>query len=589
MGLVSELRRRNVLRMLALYIVAAWLIMQVAEVIIGLANLPQWIGPSVLALLAVGFPIALIFSWFYELTPEGISLEKDVARGESITRVTGRRLDFLVISLLCAAVILFAYDKWWVLDLPEQSIAVLPFENMSDDPGQEYFSDGLSEELLNLLAKVPALRVTSRSSAFAFKGQNIDISTIAQKLNVTHILVGSVRKSSNKVRITAQLIEARSDTHLWSETYDRELKDIFVIQDEISGRIVQALKIALGTNEHELITKAREPTEHLEAYDLYLRARSIAQARTPESLARSVSLIKESLEIDPLYAESRGFLATLYFLQKAYTATTAEESDSLLDLAEHTAVQALVLDENLSGPRAILAVRALYRHEWQLAEENFKRAVAVAPNDSQVRRWYSRQLMWLGYLEEALIQARAAQRLNPISAVSNGNLGLVLALLDKDTEAKKYSAIARELGLNYFFTSDIMVDLGNGRLADAAKAWTAGLEALGHDSEMVTMVVEASKRPEMISSTLEYLDALGPEAEPVRELGQALLLLRQYEAYLSNLEGDWFLMLWCPLASPIRQLPSFQAEVTKAGMLDYWKVRGWPDLCHPSDEGFVCD
>ena len=174
MGLVSELRRRNVFRMAVLYAVAAWLIMQVAEVIIGLANLPEWIGPTILGVLAVGFPIALIFSWFYELTPEGISLEKDVKPGESTTHVTGRRMDFIVISMLAAAVILFAYDKWWIGPPPEKSIAVLAFENMSGDPEQEYFSDGISEELLNVLAQIPELTVISRSSAFSFKGQDID-------------------------------------------------------------------------------------------------------------------------------------------------------------------------------------------------------------------------------------------------------------------------------------------------------------------------------------------------------------------------------------------------------------------------------
>ncbi len=167
MRLISELRRRNVFRMAVLYAVAAWLIMQVAGVLIDLAKLPDWIGTTILWLLAVGFPIALIFSWFYELTPEGLSLEKDVDRSESITHVTGRRLDFIVISLLCAAVILFAYDKWWIGGPPEKSIAVMPFENMSADPDQEYFSDGISEELLNLLSKIPQLTVISRSSAFS--------------------------------------------------------------------------------------------------------------------------------------------------------------------------------------------------------------------------------------------------------------------------------------------------------------------------------------------------------------------------------------------------------------------------------------
>ena len=242
MILVSELRRRNVFRMAVLYAVTAWLIMQAAEVVIGLAHLPDWIGPTILGLLAVGFPIALIFSWFYELTPEGISLETDVDRSESMAHVTGRRLDFIVISLLCAAVILFAYDKWWMRGPPEKSIAVLAFTNMSNDPEQEYFSDGISEELLNVLAKIPGLRVAARTSSFQFKDENRDIINIGQQLSVTHVLEGSVRKAGNQLRITAQLIDASNGFHLWSETYDRELANIFALQDEVSAAIVGALE-----------------------------------------------------------------------------------------------------------------------------------------------------------------------------------------------------------------------------------------------------------------------------------------------------------------------------------------------------------
>jgi len=257
MGLVSELRRRNVFRMAVLYAVAAWLIIQAAEVLTSVIGLPAWAGRTAFILLAVGFPIALIFSWFYVLTPEGISLEKDVDPAESITHVTGRRLDFIVISLLCAAVILFAYDKWWTSGPPEHSIAVLPFKNMSADPDQEYFSDGISEGLITLLAQFPELRVISRTAAFSFKEQNLEIPEIAQRLNVTHILEGSVRKSGNTVRVTAQLVDVRTDSHLWSETYDRELKDIFAIQTEISGQIVRALEVALGSGEQE----ATAPTQ----------------------------------------------------------------------------------------------------------------------------------------------------------------------------------------------------------------------------------------------------------------------------------------------------------------------------------------
>ncbi len=193
MGLISELRRRNVLRMMALYLVAAWLIMQVAEVIIGLANLPDWIGPTILGLLAVGFPIALIFSWFYEITPEGISLERHVDPTESITHVTGRRLDFVVISLLCAAVILFAYDKWWLQGPAEKSIAVLPFVNVSGDPDTHYLGEGISESLIRRLSRVPRLRVKSRA---AIRDSDMDVQTLGRLLGVDAICMGRISQNA---------------------------------------------------------------------------------------------------------------------------------------------------------------------------------------------------------------------------------------------------------------------------------------------------------------------------------------------------------------------------------------------------------
>ena len=300
MKLVSELRRRNVPRMAVLYVVAAWLILQVAEVVIDLAKLPDWIGTTTLWLLGIGFPIALIFSWFYEITPEGISLEKDIDPAESITRVTGRRLDFIVISLLCAAVILFAYDKWWMSGPPEQSIAVLPFVNMSDDASNEYFSDGISEELLNLLARIPELRVVSRTSAFFYKDKKINLVDVARDLNVAHILGGSVRKAGNQVRITVQLIEARSDTHLWSETYDRTLEDIFATQDEIAAMVVAQLKLTL-------VGEAPTSTPiDPDAYTLFLHARHIRQTqRTGQAYLKAEELLREALEIEPDYVDAR--------------------------------------------------------------------------------------------------------------------------------------------------------------------------------------------------------------------------------------------------------------------------------------------
>ncbi len=307
MKVFSELKRRNVLRMAVLYLVAAWLIAQVAEVIVTLAALPEWVGQLLLVLLAIGFPIALVLSWFYELTPEGISLEQDSVAVASAEPVSRRRFDVVVIALLSAAVLMFAWDKWWTPVPEDSSIAVLAFENMSGDPEQEYFSDGIAEELLNALAREPRLRVISRSSSFAFKGRGLDIPTIAKQLNVAHVVEGSVRKAGDRIRITAQLIEAQSDSHLWSETYDRDLVDIFAVQDEISSAIVAAMTERMGL-EGETASRGTVVVDR-QAHEAYLRGRYLVVQRTGPSIRAARREFESAVEFEPDYALAHAELA----------------------------------------------------------------------------------------------------------------------------------------------------------------------------------------------------------------------------------------------------------------------------------------
>ena len=437
MRLVSELRRRNVFRMAVLYVIAAWLIMQVAEVIIGLANLPEWIGPTILGVLAVGFPIALISSWFYELTPEGISLEKDVKPGESTTHVTGRRMDFIVISMLAAAVILFAYDKWWIGPPPEKSIAVLAFENMSADPEQEYFSDGISEELLNLLAQIPELTVISRSSAFSFKGQDIAISKVAEQLNVAHVLEGSVRKMGNRVRITAQLIEARSDSHLWSESYDRELDDIFAVQDEIATAVVDALKITLLGNE----PKATETNS--EAYALYLQGRYFANQGTEESYKQAETLLKQALAIDSGFAPVWTELASVFLDQVGYNFRPHDEG---YELARNAAQQALLIDPNYARGYANLA-QIERQNDWNFAAayEHMQQALKLDSGDAYVLRDAADLYTRLGRFDEATDLYRQSIAVDPVSSAPHLNLGRVLYYSGRLGEAE--AALRKALSL----------------------------------------------------------------------------------------------------------------------------------------------
>ena len=306
---------------------------QVAQTVFPAFGLGATAVRLVIVVLVIGLLPVLIFAWAFEITPEGLKRESEVDRSQSITPQTGKKLDRVIMGVLALALGYFAVDKFVLAPQREQaateaaraegrteslvksygdkSIAVLPFVNMSSDKDQEYFSDGISEELLNLLAKIPKLRVISRSSAFSYKGKDVKLAQVAKELNVAHILEGSVRKAGNKVRITAQLIEARSDTHLWSNTWDRELDDIFAVQDEIAAAVVEQLKITLLGE----APKAKEVNP--EAYALFLQGRQLRRQSTPEAFEQAIALFQQALAIDPNYAAAWEQLAGVYINQAA--------------------------------------------------------------------------------------------------------------------------------------------------------------------------------------------------------------------------------------------------------------------------------
>jgi TolB-like protein len=354
-------------------------------------------------------------------------LEQDVDLDESMTPVTGSRLNIAVVSMLCAVVILFAYDKWWTATPAQQSIAVLPFVNMSDDPSNIFFSDGISEELLNLLTRIPELRVTSRSSAFSYRNKDIDLPTIAEQLNVAHILEGSVRKAGNQVRITVQLIETRTDTHLWSETYDRTLEDIFATQDEIAAEVVEHLKVAFLGDVPML--QATDP----EAYSQVLQGRYLIQQVTPEAIEKSISLFEHALTIAPGYAAGWAGLASGYITQADLALRPFDEG---YRLAREAANQGLVIDPGHAPAHLMLASISLnYDRDLAAAARHYEKALALEPANVDSISGAANMAAALGRLDQAIVLAEYAAARDPVSPFRIANLGAFYLYAGRADEA----------------------------------------------------------------------------------------------------------------------------------------------------------
>jgi len=446
--------------MMALYVVAAWLVMQVAEVLMGLAPLPDWAGEAVLGVLAIGFPIALVFAWIYEITPGGLKLEKDVDRSASITHITGRRMDFIAISVLAAAVIVFAVDKWWAGGPPEQSIAVLPFENMSGDPEQEYFSYGISEELLNVLAQNPNLRVISRTSAFSFEGQNLEIPEIGRRLNVAHILKGSVRKSGNRLRITAQLIKADDGFHLWSSSYDREIDDIFAVQDEIASAISDALKVKLAMVAGEAVQPTVIKAANTGAYDAYLQGREAIRRRGPKNMEAAIRHFERALRLDENFAPAHAQLALAKIL---YPASKEDRQSALAHLD-----RAQQLEPDLAEAHGARAMLAYHAGDAEAMVEHARKALASNPNYVDAMNWLSIGLGGLGRSEEADAVFEQMLLTDPLAVPGRASYALWLSSQGRFEEAHELAdqILAQSEFMGYRIHSTIS-QLWEGKIADS--------------------------------------------------------------------------------------------------------------------------
>ncbi len=470
MPLLEEIKRRNVLRIAGLYLVGAWLIVQVAGTVLPMFGAPAWLPRTIVVVLAISFVPALIFAWVFELTPEGLKREKDVDRTESITTYTSRTLDRAIMALLALALGVFAFDRFvlapqraatlqrqkseevdtarkegrseaLVESYGEKSIAVLPFVDMSSNKDQEYFSDGIAEELLTLLAKIPQLRVISRSSAFSFKGKDVEVPEIAKRLHVAHILEGSVRKAGNQVRITAQLIDARSDTQLWSETYDRPLDNIFAVQDEIATAVVTQLKVKL------LGAAPKAKIADPKAYGLYLQARQLSRQRTPAGFEQCIALYQQALAIDPSYAPAWEGLAEAYRRQ---TGNGRRPLDESVRLTRDAAGKALAIDPDFAPAHAGLGRIAMaYDGDFASAARHLEHALALEPANTDIIASAAVLLASLGRLDTAIALDEYVVARDPVNSVAHANLGFFYRSAGRLDEAIASSRYVIDLSPGY--------------------------------------------------------------------------------------------------------------------------------------------
>ena len=439
MSFFDELKRRNVFRVGIAYAVSAWVLLQIVDLVLENITAPEWVMQVFMLALAIGFPVAVIFAWAFEMTPEGIKKEKDVDRSQSITGKTGHKLDRSIIVVLLIALVYFAWDNFKgspsiseaahesppaiaeplaVVEHEPTSIAVLPFVNMSTDTDNEFFSDGIAEEILNVLASIPDLKVAARTSAFAYKGTNTNISQIAEELGVNHVLEGSVRKAGNQVRVTAQLIKADDGFHLWSANYDRELTNIFVIQDEIASSIADALKVTLALESGS--TGNLTGTNSIEAYEHYLKGTSLWHERTATSLHNAIKEFEAAASIDPQFAKAHAGLAIGWQVISSYTELSWESTRLKSMDAANTA---LSLDPDNVESLASLGSIAGYDFRFKEAFDYFDRAIALNPSYPTVYQWYGGVLILSGDSEAAQIKIEKAWDLDPRSRVIGVNLG----------------------------------------------------------------------------------------------------------------------------------------------------------------------
>jgi len=410
-----ELQRRNVYKVAIAYGVVGWLLIQIATQLFPVFEIPNWGARLVVVIVLLGFPIAVVLAWAYELTPEGIQRTDEVHPQASIARRTGRKLDFVIIGVLLAVIAVMAFRHYRPEsaasgDVAQKSIAILPFIDLSQTKEQDYFSDGITEQIINSLAHVHGLLVVARTTAFSFKNKDMDVREVGRQLHVSHMLEGSVNRGTDKVRVVARLIDVANGFHLWSETYYSTEKDLLSLQSDVAKKVASALQIELHLAETTQLAKPL--THNPEAYDSYLRGRYLLEKRTVDSIQKGRALFEEAVAKDPRFALGHAGIADSYILLGKLGAITSAEVSAR---AWPEVSAALTLDENLAEgyvSRGILLTD--FEWNWPAAEADFRKALEINSNSASAHHWYARHLAEIGRFEEAMREIGTAEKLDSL-------------------------------------------------------------------------------------------------------------------------------------------------------------------------------
>jgi TolB-like protein len=604
--LLAELKRRQMFRVAAAYAVVAWIILQVVNNLAPGLNLPNWAVTLVIVLLGAGLPVALLFRWIQQLAPaDGAQAQAKV-----------NKLDWILAGGLAAVIALILYqqlapsgspvaqDKAGT-ESPAQalaptgiSIAVLPFANVSGDASREFFSDGMTDEISGALAKVRDLRVIARTSAFQFKGQSQDVRDVGQALGASHLIEGSVRQAGNRVRITAQLVRAGDGVQLWSENYDRELTDIFTIQEDIAQAIAGALRVPLGLAQGQTLVSNR--TADLETYQEYLRARALFRGR---DLDQTIMVLDRIIARDPTHAPAWALLSVAQRLtanrQPAFLSGSIEQRRQLVevarDKAERAAGEALRLDPKYPGALAAQAPVEAAKGRWAVAEALYRQALAIDPSDPDILDGFSQGLRFVGRLRESLELRERLRTLEPFVPIYNIQTGATLVAMGQNQAA---------IAILETTPPDIADDVGNrlraigiarayaelGRYGEAADALLA-MRSTAYSRRSIEEAARLLRSAPTPPRTLSTLPALEPQLEFVYlHVGAPERVLDNYERMLEGGITGFLPPYWSPAFAPVRKSERFRVYLRRNGTIDMWRASAWPDLCRPvGADDFECD